>query len=131
MRLGNKELALETSQEYLELTKGNFDKQTYIDMINNLVFLSRLWRDRPAQDYLADALVELENTIGSAVSGLSEFRIAQSRNDMGQYGDGLEFSQIAQEKANIELLVKQAKISEAIALVGLSLIHISEPTRPY
>ena len=123
--LGNRDLAVETSQEYLDLTKGDFDEKTYIDVINNLVYLSRLWRDTTSQEYLASALIELEGTVDSAVAGLSEFRIAQSRNDLGQYESALEFSKKSQAKANIDSIVRRAKIAEVTSLIGLGRLNES------
>ena len=118
--LGNIEFAIVSSLEYLSLSENQIDKQADIDLINNLIFSHRLWRETASQEYLALSLIEFAGKVDSAVPGLFEFRTAQSKNDIGQYGDGLEFSRKAQEKANIELLVTQAKVSEAIALIGLN-----------
>ena len=120
--MGNRDLAIEVSENYLKLSVENFDEQAAVDLINNLMYSSRLWRDTAAQEYLAKVLLELEGVVESAAPGISELRIAQSRNDTGDFKASLKFSRLAQAKSTVQPITFQSKIAEAIALIGLGRI---------
>ena len=121
--MGNRKLAIESSQEYLEYSEHYFDTKIAVDLINNLMYSSRLWRDTPAQEYLAKVLLELEGDVESAAPGLSELRIAQSRNDTGDFEASLKFSRLAHAKSTVDPITFQSKVAEAIALIGLGRIE--------
>jgi len=124
--LGNTDLAIEASLEYLELSSTNFDTETSIDLINNLIFSYRQWRDIESQEYLAGALIELEGHVDSAAPGLSELRIAQIRNDTGDFDEALIYAGRAKDKTQIKPLIFFSEIAEATALIGLGRIEAAD-----
>ena len=123
---GNTDLALEASLEYLELSSNNFDTQASIDLINNLMYSHRLWRDVKSQEFLASALIELEGLVDSTAPGLSETRVALIRNDTGDFEEALIYARRAKSKAQIKPIVFLAEIAEATALIGLNRIEAAD-----
>lgn len=123
---GNTKLAISTTQEYLRLTKYNFDPNESLNLLNNLLYSHLIWRDTVAQEYLANALLELEKTLESEAPGLTELRVAQTKVEVGEYGEALEYSILAFEKASLPQLRLQAKVTEATALAGLNKVKEAE-----
>lgn len=115
----NKELAISTTQEYLKLTEYNFDPEASLDILNNLLYSHLVWRDTTAQQYLANALLDLEQHLESEAPGLTELRVAQAKIEIGAFEEGLKFSIAAFDEASLPRLATQAKIIEATSLAGL------------
>ncbi len=122
----NRDLAISTTLEYLELTENNFDPQASIDILNNLLYSHLVWRDTTAQQYLADALLNLEKYYDSEAPGLTELRVAQTKNEIGDYETALDYAVLAYEKAALPQLKLQAKVTEATALAGLGELKKAE-----
>ncbi len=119
---GNTDLAILTSLEYLKLTKDNPNTNNDIDLINNLIFSHNMSRDHAALVYLSEQLLEIEKSGTSSIVGLSEYRIAQVMNSLGDFESGLSYARTARSKSDHPLIQGQAHVNEAIALTGLGRI---------
>ncbi len=116
---GNSGLALNASLDYLSLTKDRPDLKTEVDLINNLIYSYSLNRNHDAQLYLSQKLLEIEKTQTSSVAGLSEMRISGVMNTSGRYKDGLNYAKQSMEKATHPIVLRLARVNEAIAFAGL------------
>ena len=116
----NTDLAIAATDDVISLMGQEFDESVSIDLINNLLYSHMLRRDRKAQNYLANTLLELEQSFKSSAPGLTDLRAAQSRNDDLRFEEAIRFAKQAQEKSDIALIDYQAELAEAIALAGLA-----------
>jgi signal transduction histidine kinase/ActR/RegA family two-component response regulator len=116
----NTDLAIAATDDVISLMGQEFDESVSIDLINNLLYSQMLRRDRKAQNYLANTLLELEQSFKSSTPGLTDLRAAQSRNDDLRFEEAIRFAKQAQEKSDIALIDYQAELAEAIALAGLA-----------
>jgi len=115
----NTELALNATQQYLELTENNFDAENTLDLLNNLLFSYSVWRDHEALDYLSQEILEIEKSLESNTPGLTELRISKAKNNAMDFGSALEFAESSYQKTDIDLLKNQAIRNKAVALAGL------------
>ena len=116
---GNSELALITSLDYLKLTEDDPDLKSEVDLINNLIYSYTISRDHDAQLFLTQELLEIEKSHTSSVVGLSEMRIAGVMNAAGRFQEGLEYANLALNKAENPTVIRVSQIAKGISLAGL------------
>lgn len=116
---GNVDFAIESSLEYLRLTKDDRNANSAIDILNNLIFSHTVSRDHQALLYLSEQLVEIEKISTSTIPGLSEFRVAQAATMAGDFHKGLMYSDMALSKTRHPQLQRQITVNKAVAQAGL------------
>lgn len=120
---GNTDLAITTSLEYLRITQDAPDIVAGFDLINNLIFSHSMSRDHHALIYLSGSILEIEKLGSSSVAGLSEFRVSQVMNNIGDFESALSFAETAVGQAIHPMIKQQAQTNQAIALTGLGRIE--------
>ena len=116
---GNVEFAINSSLEYLKVTRDEGDTNSAIDIINNLIFSHSMHRDHESLLYLSEQLLEIEKSSTSSILGLSENRIAQAAIMSGNFQMGLDYTTLAMEKSQHPQVSKSALINHAVSLAGL------------
>jgi len=117
----NVDLAIESSLDYLRLTRTKPDIKSDLDLINNLIFSLGVNRDHESAIYLSEALLNISTDETSEVPGFSEYRISQIMNMSGQFEKGLKYSRVAMAKSSHPFVAKESALMEAVATAGLGL----------
>ncbi len=117
---GNTEQALNATLEYLRSADASETQDSSVSFINNLIYSFLLTRNSDAQIYLSERLVEIEGSVNPTIPGMSQFRASQAMNMAGRFEEGLQYADQALAKLNHPTLERQASVSRAVALAGLS-----------
>jgi len=121
----NTELAVKTTKELIDLRSEFGLEVNGVSLLNNLMYSFGNWRDHETGKALAEILLRIEENTENTTPGLTDFRVAEVYNELGEYNLALKHAQKTLNTSEIAVLVDGANTQSAIAYAGLGLTDLS------
>ncbi|MEP1230307.1 MAG: response regulator [Litorimonas sp.] len=117
----NTELAVKASEDLVALQIENGIEVTGISILNNLMYSFGNLHDHETGKEIAQVLLRLEENTENSTPGLTDLRVAEVYNELGEYNLALKHAQKTLKTADITFFINQAHAQSAIAYAGLGL----------